>query len=61
MLKANKRELFRKEVTYFGHNVSEEGIKTHWEKIKVLQDWPVPKSIKDVRFFFDSLDIICHC
>ena len=48
-LKASKCEFFRSEVTYLGHVVSQAGIKTDPEKIRVLKDWPVPKSIKDVR------------
>ena len=31
--------------------VSEDGIKTDPEKIKVLKDWPIPKCLKDVRKF----------
>ena len=50
-LKASKCEFFKKEVIYLGHVVSEEGIKTDPEKIRVLKDWPVPKSVKDVRKF----------
>lgn len=50
-LKASKCEFFKREVTYLGHVVSEEGIKTDPEKIRALKDWPVPKSVKDVRKF----------
>ena len=48
-LKASKCEIFRSEVTYLGHVVSESGIKTDPEKIKVLKEWLAPKSVKDVR------------
>ena len=34
-----------------GHVVSEEGIKTDPEKTEAIKNWPVPKSIKDVRSF----------
>ena len=50
-LKASKCEFFRTQVTYLGHVVSEDGIKTDPEKLKVLKDWPIPKSVKDVRKF----------
>ena len=50
-LKASKCEFFMSEVTYLGHVVSEEGIKTDPDKIKALKGWPTPKSIKDVRKF----------
>ena len=42
-LKASKCEFFKPEVTYLGHVVSEDGIKTDAEKIRVLKDWPIPK------------------
>lgn len=50
-LKASKCEFFRTQVTYLGHVVSEHGIKTDPEKLKVLKDWPIPNSVKDVRKF----------
>ena len=50
-LKASKCEFFRTQVTYLGHVVSEDGIKTDPEKLKVLKDWPIPKNVKDVRKF----------
>ena len=50
-LKASKCDFFKSEVTYLGHVVSEEGIKTDPEKTDAIKIWPVPKSIKDVRAF----------
>ena len=50
-LKASKCDFFKSEVTYLGHVVSEEGIKTDPEKTDAIKTWPVPKSIKDVRSF----------
>ena len=40
-LKASKCEYICEEVTYLGHIFSENGIKTEWQKIKELRDWPV--------------------
>ena len=50
-LKASKCEFLRSEVTYLGHVVSEEGIQTDPEKTKVIKNWPVPTTIKEVRAF----------
>ena len=50
-LKTSKCEFFKSEVTYLGHVVCEDGIKTDPEKIKVLKDWPIMKCLKDVRKF----------
>ena len=50
-LKAKKCDFLKSEVTYLGHVVSEEGIKTDPEKTEAIKNWPVPKSVKDVRSF----------
>ena len=50
-LKASKCEFFRSSVTYLGHVVSEDGIKTDPDKIKALKEWPTPKSVKEVIGF----------
>ena len=43
--------MFKKSVTFLGHVVSKDGIKTDPEKIKALSDWPVPSTVKEVRSF----------
>ena len=50
-LKASKCEFFKSHVSYLGHIVSEEGIRTDPAKIEVVKTWPVPKSVKEVRQF----------
>ena len=50
-LKASKCEFFKSQVTYLGHVVSEDGIKTDPYKTSVLGNWPVPRCVKDVRKF----------
>lgn len=50
-LKASKCDFFKREVTYLGHIVSEDGIKTDPEKTKAVATWPEPKTIKEVRRF----------
>ena len=39
------------EVEFLGHVVSSVGIKMDAAKCKAIQDWPTPKSVKDVRSF----------
>ncbi|GBM86428.1 Transposon Ty3-I Gag-Pol polyprotein [Araneus ventricosus] len=41
----------RKEVTYLGHVISAEGVKTDPEKIKAVVDWPRPETVHDLRSF----------
>ena len=51
-LKAKKCFLFRKEVKYLGHVVSEAGVKTDSEKVEKVRNWPVPQSLKELRSFY---------
>ena len=39
-----KCSFFRREVTYLGHRVSEDGLSTDPEKISVVKNWPHPDS-----------------
>lgn len=50
-LKPKKCHLFRKKVKYLGHEVSAEGIATDPEKTKAVREWPVPKTVAEVRSF----------
>ena len=48
-LSPKKCTLFQQEVTYLGHVVSEAGVAMNPEKVKVVQIWPIPKTISEVR------------
>ena len=50
-LKPKKCELFRKETSYLGHVVSEDGIKTDPKKIERVSRWPTPGSLAEVKSF----------
>ena len=50
-LKSSKCSLFRPEVAYLGHIVSENGIKPDPDKIRRIKNWTTPTSITDVRSF----------
>ena len=50
-LKPSKCHLFRKEVNYLGHVVSEKGIHTDPAKIEAVRDWPTPRTPTHVRSF----------
>jgi hypothetical protein len=39
------------EVEFLGHMVSEKGIKVDPRKVKIVQEWPVPKNVSEVRSF----------
>ena len=42
---------FRKEISYLGYTVSATGVSTSQDKIRVVQEWPTPKTVKDLRSF----------
>ena len=50
-LNPDKCHFFRSEIAYLGYIVSADGISTSPDKVKVVQDWPVPKTVKDLRSF----------
>jgi hypothetical protein len=41
--------LWVKEVEYLGHIVSNEGVKVYPNNIKSTMDWPIPKTLKNLR------------
>ena len=49
--KFSKCDFFRDEIQYLGHVVTKEGISVDPEKIRAIEDWPVPKDVTDVRSF----------
>ena len=50
-LKASKCELFKRECTYMGHVVSEQGIPTDPSKIETVRNWSVTRNVKEIRMF----------
>lgn len=50
-MKLSKCSFAQRQLRYLGHVISEAGVATDPEKIAAVQQWPVPKSVKDVRSF----------
>ena len=50
-LKPSKCNFFRDRISYLGHIVSKNGVDTDLKKIKVIQKWPIPENVYDVRSF----------
>lgn len=51
----DKSEFLRKEVSFLGHVVNEEGVMPNPEKIEVIRNWPIPKTVKDIKSFLGTL------
>jgi len=51
-VKPSKCTLFKERISILGHMVSAEGINPQEQKIRAIQEWPVPKCVRDVRVFF---------
>ncbi|GFT29471.1 retrovirus-related Pol polyprotein from transposon 297, partial [Nephila pilipes] len=50
-LSPKKCKFFRKEVSYLGHVISSEGVKTDPGKIKAVVDWPHPEAVHEFLSF----------
>ena len=50
-LKPSKCEFFQQELTYLGHVVSKNGIKTDFKKGEAICKWPVPANVTEVQSF----------
>jgi len=50
-LQPDKCEFLRKEVTYLGHIITEDGIRPDPNKLCAVENFPVPKKVKDVQSF----------
>ena len=43
--------MLQTKASFLGHVISQNVVSTDPEKIKAVQDWPIPKCVKDVRSF----------
>jgi hypothetical protein len=49
--KLSKCSFYQKQIHYLGHIISEKGITVDPEKVQVIQEWPVPRNVIEVRSF----------
>ncbi|GBM57168.1 Retrovirus-related Pol polyprotein from transposon 297 [Araneus ventricosus] len=50
-LSPKKCRFFRKQVSFLGHIISADGVRTDPEKSKAVVDWPRPETVHDLRSF----------
>ena len=49
--KFSKCDFFKDKIQYLGHVITKDGISIDPDKIKAINEWPVPKDVTDVRSF----------
>ena len=50
-LNCRKCSLFRRKVSFLGHIISAAGIEVQHEKTEIVNNWPVPTSLTELRSF----------
>ena len=48
---SKKIEFFLTEIRYLGHIISKDGIKMDPDKLKIIQEWPQPLNLHELRSF----------
>ena len=48
---SKKSEFFLKEIHYLGHIISKDGIKMDLDKLEIIQEWPQPLNLHELRSF----------
>jgi len=57
--KAEKCEFYSESVKYLGYIFSSSGLTMSDNKIKIIQDWPEPKKVKDIQSFLGFANFYC--
>jgi hypothetical protein len=55
-LKPRKCHLFRRQVEFLGHTVSEEGIAVDPAKVEKVVTWPIPKNVTELQSFMGFIN-----
>ena len=59
-LKPSKCVFFATKVSFLGHYLSKEGILPDPENVAKILNWPVPKTVRDVRGILGLGSYYCH-
>uniref|UniRef100_A0A0A9YJ44 RNA-directed DNA polymerase n=1 Tax=Lygus hesperus TaxID=30085 RepID=A0A0A9YJ44_LYGHE len=54
-IQLDKTEFLRKEIAYLGHVITPNGVKPNPEKIKAIQNYPIPTTSKEIKSFLGLL------
>jgi len=58
--KAEKYEFHSESVEYLGYILFPSGLTMSDNKIKIIQDWPEPKKVKDIQSFLGFTNFYCR-
>ena len=58
--KAEKCEFHSKSVEYLGYILSPSGLTMSDNKVKIIQDWPEPKKVKNIQSFLGFANFYCR-
>ena len=58
--KAEKCEFHSESVEYLEYILSSSGLTMSDDKIKIIQDWPEPKKVKDIQSFLGFTNFYCR-
>lgn len=62
VFKARQKRIFLKtDISFLGHIINEKEVKPNPEKIEVIQNWPFPKTEKDIKSFLGTLGYYRKC
>ncbi|CAK1595529.1 unnamed protein product [Parnassius mnemosyne] len=50
-IQLDKSECFRKEILYLGHTITKDRLRPNDDKIKVIQNYPLPKTTTEIKSF----------
>ena len=59
-LKPSECKVLKKSLIYLGHRILEGGLETDDSKIKVIQEWPVPKTVSWVKSSLGFTNYYCR-
>ena len=59
-VKAEKCEFHSESVEYLGYILSPSGLTMSDDKVKIIQDWPEPKKVKNIQSFLGFANFYCQ-
>jgi len=57
--KAEKCKFYSESVKYLGYILSPSSLTMFDNKVKIIQDWPESKKVKDIQFFLGFINFYC--